>query len=305
VLSAALAASGCASVATNAAADAVSGTRGVFATDDDPELIESATPFGLKTMEALLVDVPEHEDLLLSLTSGYAQYGYAFLAQDAHRLREEDWERAERLDARARNLYDRALGYGLRGLDVRHSGFRERLEREPEALREALSPDDVPFLYWTAAAWGLVIGASGMAPDSIADFPLAERLARWALELDPDWDDGAIHTLLMSIEANKPGGDLEAAEAHFQRALALDGGRRAGTFVSMAENVAVKKQDVVQFHELLEAALAVDVDRHPEDRLANVIMQRRAKRLLDREADLFLQTYEEATSTSTTGRTQP
>lgn len=302
-LSAAL--SGCASLATNAAADALSGTGGVFATDDDPDFIADAAPFGLKTMEAVLVEVPEHENLLLALSSGYAQYGYAFLAQEAHRIEESDWERSEHLQKRAARLYRRGVDYGFQALEVRHPGFRAGLEASDPDLRARLDSDDVAHLYWTAAAWSLAIGTSGLEPSDLADFPLAERLARWAFGIEPDYQDGALHTLLLSIEANKPGGDLEAARRHFDAALALDGGRRAGTFLSLAENVCVKEQNVVRFHELLEAALAVDVDAHPEDRLANVIMQRRARRLLDREADLFLETYEEATATSTSGSTSP
>lgn len=292
-----LAAAGCASVATRAAADALSGTGGVFAQDDDPELIADAAPFGLKTMEAVLAETPRHEGLLLALASGYTQYAYAFVSEEADRVREEDYDRAERLEARALNLYRRGLRYGLRGLEARHEGFEAEL-RVSAARPEALGPDDVPLLYWTAAAWGLSIAASEFAPDAIADFPLAERLARWALELDEDWDDGTVHSLMITLEAGRPGGDLEAAEGHFRRALALDGGRRAGTFVSMAESVCVPAQDVIRFHALLERALAIEVDAYPDERLVNVVMQRRARRLLAREEELFLVPLEEAREAS-------
>lgn len=287
---------GCAGLATNAAADALSGTGGVFAKDDDPELIADAAPFGLKTMEAVLEETPEHEGLLLSLASGYTQYAYAFLAEKADVVRDEAYERAEHLDRRARGLYQRGLRYGLRGLELRHEQFGRRLREAPDALSAELSEEDVPFLYWSAAAWGLSIAASGFAPDEIADFPLAMRMAEWALRLDEAFDDGAIHTLLLTFESASPNGSLDRAEEHFERALALDGGRRAGTFVSMAENVCVKRQNVVRFHELLERALAIEVDDHPDDRLVNVIMQRRARRLLDREEDLFLVPLDEARS---------
>lgn len=297
---------GCASIATNAAADALSGTGTVFSSDDDPELIADAAPFGLKTMEAVLAETPEHRGLLQALTSGYTQYGYAFLAEEADKIRDEDFEKAERLEARARKHYARAKSYGLRGLEARHDRFVERLRESPEDLERELETEDVPLLYWTAAAWALSIGASKLEPDAIADFPLVERLARCALALDEDWDSGTLHTLMISLEANKPGGDFDAAERHFERALELDGGRRAGTFVSMAENVAVPRQDVVRFHELLDAALAIDVEAYPEERLANIIMQRRAARLKAREEDFFLETLEEVSArTSSVGGSLP
>ncbi|MEL6187848.1 MAG: TRAP transporter TatT component family protein [Myxococcota bacterium] len=294
--------SGCAGLINNAAADALSGTGTVLSSDDDPDFIAQAVPFGLKTMDAVLERTPEHKGLLLALASGYTQYGYAFLEEDADRLEDDDYEAAQHLRSRARKMYERAQGYGRRLVELRSPGFFNRLEEDHEALFSELGPEDVPALYWTAAAWALGVAASELDPDAIADFPLVERMARGTLALDEDWDDGALHLLLLSIESAKPGGDLDAAAEHFERALELDGGRRAGTYVSMAGGVCVPRQDVVRFHDLLEKAIAVDEDAHPADRLANVIMKRRAERLLEREEDLFVVSLEEARSSTTAPR---
>ena len=51
----------------------------------------------------------------------------------------------------------------------------------------------------------------------------------------------------------------------------------------------VKEQNAKEFHELLNKALAIDVNDSPEDRLANVLMQRRAAWLLKMSGDLFLE----------------
>jgi predicted anti-sigma-YlaC factor YlaD len=58
--------------------------------------------------------------------------------------------------------------------------------------------------------------------------------------------------------------------------------------VTFAEAVCVEKQDVQQFDELLNQALAVNPDAYPEFRLVNLVMQRRARWLLSRKEDLFL-----------------
>jgi len=50
----------------------------------------------------------------------------------------------------------------------------------------------------------------------------------------------------------------------------------------------VQKQDLKQFESLLERALAIDVDAHPDFRLANLIYQRRARWLLAKKDELFL-----------------
>jgi predicted anti-sigma-YlaC factor YlaD len=52
--------------------------------------------------------------------------------------------------------------------------------------------------------------------------------------------------------------------------------------------VAVPKQDRAEFRRLLEQALAIDPGLHPEWRLANLLMQHRARWLLARTDELFL-----------------
>ena len=58
--------------------------------------------------------------------------------------------------------------------------------------------------------------------------------------------------------------------------------------VSFAEAVCVQKQDLKQFQALLQQALTINPDVKPENRLANLVMQRRAKWLLSRTDELFL-----------------
>ena len=67
----------------------------------------------------------------------------------------------------------------------------------------------------------------------------------------------------------------------------LSGGMQAAPYVALAEAVALPQQDRAQFKLLLEQALAVDVDARPQYRLANLIMQRRARWLLTRTDELI------------------
>jgi hypothetical protein len=48
-------------MAVNRLGDALAGTGSTFASDDDPELVGEAVPFGLKTMESLLAESPRHK----------------------------------------------------------------------------------------------------------------------------------------------------------------------------------------------------------------------------------------------------
>lgn len=287
--------SGCASprkIAINMVGDALAGTGTTFAADPDPELVKEAVPFGLKLMEALLAETPEHKDLLLAATSGFTQYAYAFVEPEADKIEDVDFDAAEATRARARKLYLRARDYGLRSLEVRHKGISQRLLTDPTAAVAATGKKDVPNLYWTAAAWGAAISLGLDDPELVADMPAIEAMIDRALDLDEDYEAGAIHTFLITYEMIRQGTAGEPADRarkHFDRALELSGGQQAGPYVALAESVSVETQNKQEFNELLEKALEVDVDARPEWRLLNIVMQRRARWLQSRTEDLFLE----------------
>ncbi|MGH7186178.1 MAG: TRAP transporter TatT component family protein, partial [Pseudomonadota bacterium] len=89
-------------------------------------------------------------------------------------------------------------------------------------------------------------------------------------------------------EGGRPGGSAELARQHYERALALSNGRRASTYLALAETVVVREQDLEEFNSLLQAAMAVDPEAEPKLRLVNTIAQRRARWLETRLSDLFL-----------------
>jgi predicted anti-sigma-YlaC factor YlaD len=278
-------------MAVNKVGDALAGGGTTFSSDDDPELVRAAVPFSLKLMESLLAESPRHEGLLFATASGFTQYAYAFVQQDADEMEDKDFAAATDLRNRARRLYLRARNYGLRGLEVRHPGFEKALRQEPRKVVKLTSAKDVPLLYWTAASWGAAISVSKNDPDLIADLPQVEAMIDRAFDLEPDFDHGALHGFLISYEMSRQGaaGDPVArARQHFERAVQLSSGQQAGPMVSYAEAVCVTQQDAKQFEAQLNRAIAIDPDARPEWRLVNLVMQRRAKWLLSRADELFL-----------------
>jgi len=279
-------------VAINKLGDALAGSGATFSSDDDPELIESAVPFSLKLLESLLAESPNHRGMLIAASSGFTQYAYAFLQQPADEAEDKDLNRAAALRGRARRMYVRARGYGLRALEVKHRGFEAALRKDSKEAVRIATKADVPALYWTAACWGSVISLSKDQPDVIADQPLVEAMIDRAFELDPDFDRGAIHSFLINYESSRPGaaaGADDRARKHFDRAVQLSQGFQAGPLVSLAENVSQPKQNRKEFESLLNRALAVNVDAKPEYRLVNLVMQRRARWLLSRVDQLFVE----------------
>lgn len=293
-LVAALALGACRTV-KNAALDqvgnALAGASTAWASDDDPELVREAAPFSLKLFESLIAQRPRHVGLRIAAASGFAQYAYAFVEQDADFAEDVSFARAEELRARARKLYLRARDHALAGLEVEHEDFGARLRADPQRAAAELEAEDLEIAYWCAAPWGAAIALAKDDPARIAELPIVEALFTRALELDEEWGDGALLSAWIGLESVRAGAGadaLERAEQRYRHALAVSDGVQASLHVAFAEKVCVQRQDAPAFREALGMALAIDVDTHPEYRLANVLAQRRARWLVAREADLIL-----------------
>ncbi len=270
------------------AGSALAGGGEVYASDDDPALIRTALPFGIKTIEGLIERAPDNADLRLAAARSLA--AYAFLAQEEDAVAVRTTAEQRTADRRAARLYRRARDHALAGLEVAHPGFADDLLRDRDAALGRTKPADAELLYWAGAAWSGAVSADKRDLGMVAELPVAGALAARVVELDDGFDGGAAHEILMLYEASRPGGSLDAAEAHYRRAVALSGGASAGAHVGFAESVAVARQDQAAFREALDAALGVDLDADPGRRLANVLAQRKAQRLIADADKLFLET---------------
>lgn len=279
-------------IAINSLADSLSGGgMSVFSTDDDPELIGDALPFGLKTMESLLQSTPEHKGLLISLASGFVQYGHAFVLYPVNLSESVTFEETRWAKNRAKRLFLRARDYGLRALEVDYNGFKTSLQADATTVLTATHAKDVPALYWTGAAWASAISVSKNDMALVGDLPIVQALMERALALDEDWNEGALHDFFIVFDAGRSeaeGGGIQKAEVHYERAMTLNQGRSVGPKVSLAESVCVKQQDRERFRLLLTEVLEIDVDRHLKNRLSNILAQRKARYLLRHIDDFFL-----------------
>jgi predicted anti-sigma-YlaC factor YlaD len=275
-------------VAVNILGDALAGGGGVYVSDEDPELIREAIPFGLKTYEALLDVSPEHRGLLLSAASGFTAYAY-LIQDEADRLDENDLSRARMLRARAHRLYLRGRDYALRGLEVRHPALIAKLRQDSSSALVLTTMEDVPYLYWAGASWAGALTAAKDNLHLLAELPMSGALVGRVLELDETYDLGAPHEFFIAYEGGRPGGSASRAREHYRRALEISGGQRASVHLALAEGVVIREQNLEEFRALIVAALAVDPDRVPSLRLANTIARRRARWLETRIPELFVE----------------
>lgn len=269
-------------------ADALSSTASAFTRDNDPEFVRQAAPSTLKMVEMMIEGSPTHPGLLMTACSGFTQYAYAFLQADAD-VADPSTQSAKDLKARAAAMYERARGYCLRALEIRHPGAAKGLQSDPKALLASMAAPDVPALYWTGVAWGGGLLLSNNPLPRIGELATVRALFSRALQLDEAWEGGTIHEAMIAVESLPVllGGSAARAREHFNRAVALSNGESAFGYVALATGVAQPGKDRAEFERLLRAALAIDVSKRPSIRLANLIAQKRARYLLTQTDKLF------------------
>ncbi|MFO7731793.1 MAG: TRAP transporter TatT component family protein [Spirochaetia bacterium] len=317
-------------MATSMVADAVASPQGtaVFSSDGDPELVKDALPFALKMYESLLQSNPENRDLLEATAEGFISYANAFIHTPASMLEYRQLDRQKEMLQRARNMYLRGRDYALRSLEVEYPGFRAALESgEGSSFLKQMKEKDLRGLYWAAAGWMGAVSAAGFDMGLLMELPRPVALTARALEIDPQYKRGALHSLMLEIyggipdvqmlfgtsevgayteailenfyskhdltpasadNATDPASLEQKARFHFDRAIELSEGHAVGPYVALAGSIAVKNQDVKEYRRLLEKALSIEVDKYPEMRLENTILQEKARWMLEHIEDKFL-----------------
>ena len=285
-------------LAMNQVANALTGssTSTVFTGDNDPELVGDALPFAIKMYESLMNANPRHQGLRLQTGSLYIMYANAFLQTPATMLPESEYKKQEFTYRRAKNLYLRGRDIILACLEDKYPGFRDALQRRNYARALARTTrKDAPLLYWAGAGWlgGFAIDPFDM--DLGVTLPSAAALMDRVYHLDPDYAAGAIHEFYILYYGSLPeymGGDLKKAREHYAQALAISHGRSATPYLSLATSVTVKEQKLGEFKDLLRQALAIDPEAVPENRLVNILNQRKAQWLLEHADDYFVESDE-------------
>lgn len=265
----------------------------VFMREPDLQLAEAAIPANFKLLEILLARTPD-DPRLNALASRYiATYAYAFVEPRIEELELTQPEEALLAKHRAIAFYQRGERYALTALAHR-SALLKGLQGTPELLEQGLKTltrADVPALFWAAFCWGSRINLDLEDPEALATSSTVKALMQRVLELDETYYYGGAHLFFGALNARLPasaGGNPEASRQHFERAIALGQGRLLMTRVFFARYYAVRVQDVALFKQCLERVLELDINRWPEERLANLEAQRRARFYLAHLDEYFL-----------------
>jgi len=265
--------------------------------ESDYQLAHDALPGALKTIEGFWVVDPDNADLLGILTEGYCQYGTAFI--------EDDWEIAkfakklddiEHHNARATHIFTRCLNYALKQLGER---WQNDLFGAPDGvarLAKDTGSDKRDQLMWAALALGSIINHNLSRVEMLSYQPTVIIMLSRVLELDkaspPSRVDYAAlpHVafgMLYSAVSTELGGKPADAKAQFEAALQITGGKLLLARTLMGYRLGLQNNDRKFFHDQLKQVLETPPSIWPEQRLANEVAHRRARRYLSHEKDLF------------------
>lgn len=265
--------------------------------ESDYQLAHDAIPGTLKTIEGFWVVDPDNAELLGLLTEGYCQYGTGFV--------EDDWEVAKfakKLDeieydnARATHIFTRCLNYALRQLGER---WQTDLFGAPDGVARLAHDADAgkrDALMWAALALGSIINHNLNRVELLAYQPTVKLMLDRVLEIDrshpPSRPDYAAlphiaFAMLYSATGAQTGGKPAEAKAEFETALQLTGNRFLLARTLMGYRLGLVNNDQKFFHDQLKQVLETPPSVWPEQRLANEVAHRRARRYLSHEKELF------------------
>ena len=242
-----------------------------------------ASAYQLKLSESLLQEIPNHLKLAEAVTRGYTQYAFVFLMDEADRVESESIQKASVLRGRAAKMMTRAKTVGLKSLANHYPDLKGHLQGKGVKQAIKIKKQDAGLVYWSMTTWAGAISLSKDSPDVVADLPEVLRLAELAWQAHPQFDQGALASMMGTLELAKPGGKPEAAEKYFNLAIEWRGNQVA-PLISKAENWAVATQNKEAFTQLLNQA--IELAKSQND-LTNTVMRRRAQWLLDNSDNLF------------------
>jgi hypothetical protein len=271
--------------------------------ESDYQLAHDAIPGALKTIEGFWIVDPDNEDLVGILTEGYCQYGTAFV--------EDDWEVAKfakKLDdidyhnGRATHIFTRCLNYALKQLGER---WQNELFETPEAVAKVAKDTGGgkrDALMWASLALGSIINHNLGRVEMLSYLPTVKIMLDRVLELDkaspPARKDYAAlphiaYGMLYSAASAQFGGKAAEAKTEFETALQItaDKDHPAGRLLLartlMGYRLGLMTNDRAFFHDQLKQVLETPPSVWPEQRLANEVAHRRARRYLSHEKELF------------------
>jgi hypothetical protein len=243
---------------------------------DDPETVRDGAPAYLLMLDSFIEGSPNNAAMLSAAAQLYAAYGVIFV---------EDKQRADRLT-------NRALGYARKSLCVSNNeacGLNDLSFKEFEKVLEKLQKKNAASLFTFGLVSIAYIKVHSDDWGAMAKLPRVESVLNRVQALDPQYQAIQVEHFLAVLNTIRPpalGGDFEAGKAHYERALALSGGKDLSINVDYARYYARTLYDRELHDQLLKDVISAEPNQDGYT-LFNTLAQREAQELLDAADEYF------------------
>jgi len=277
-------------LAANSTARIMNRASPALQTFSDPALAEAALPYSITQMEGLLLVIPDNTGLRVNLMRALGSFGFGFLEDRMEDAEVADDEgRIEHYRNRATMAYLRGRALGFEQLTREEGGdggaegaYRRGVEPWKAYLRRFDDREHAPMVFWLGYNWARHINLNKENPDVLADLPYAVACFERVMQLDPTYNYHSPLVAMASYHARAAeslGGNPAEALRLFDEAIRLTDGRFLTYRVMKARAYAVMIQDRALYTRLLQEVIDAG-DVWPEQRLANQLAKRRARRYL-------------------------
>tara|TARA_Y100000389_G_scaffold24070_1_gene20768 strand:+ start:2864 stop:3721 length:858 start_codon:yes stop_codon:yes gene_type:complete len=250
-------------------------------------IAEVVIPVSFKSNENKIKKDPLNSEVYLDISQNLVKFSYGILMEKADRLMYTDYYAARNYYSDSLDLFLTSRRYMMQALSLKYENFETAMMSKSNI---DLKIEDVPYLYWLSGSMAGSIQASQGDPEYLIDLSNIRWLLENAIILDPEWEKGSLYAAMMSVYINDLSGDKNSerkALEYFSLANSAAEGLNVSIYVTLAESFAVGKQDKSYFLELINSALAIDINKDKELKQANKLARLRAKWLLSRVEDLF------------------
>ena len=268
--------SGCASLMSSAATGLADSLSAAVLNQNDPETARAAIPAYMVLLDGILESNPDDPELLAAAATMYATYGAVFADNEL---------RASRLTTRARS-------YALRAMCITYAescNWPAMNYDEFVTSVRGVSPKHADVLYTYGFASLVYLRAHGSEMSTLAELPEIEALFYHYLDIAGDQVTPSTHTymgIMLTLRPPALGGRPEEAREHFEKAIALTGGRDLGAKVEFARGYAKLLYDRELHDQLLNEVVAADPNEYGLT-LSNILAQEDAVKLLEEADDYF------------------
>jgi len=318
--------SGCdfAKLAAEQTADVLARAEPSIEREEDIGIAEAAIAANLKLFEGLIEVSPKKKVLYTLTAQAFGSYAFGFLDPRIESISDPLDPTRKMYVSRAMSCYRRGRGYAEKWMAFKVKDIAAKLHGPRDGALAAIAALDkkmVPGLFWAGYNWAQLINLrvdelepaatgtpvpadddsgdvsaappppSGVEGSAEGEIEVAKAIMGRVVELDETYFNASAHSVLGVMEGVIPkslGGRADESLKHFDRAIALTGGKFLLPKVFKAQFWATNVGDRAAFVALLKEVIDAPPDLFPDQRLANELAKGRAHALLAQIDTLFV-----------------